>query len=188
MDRVDGTGKENEKLVVKSKLNPNTLVVESYVVSAKDSNKIGEVSDEKLVLKSKLNPKILVVESDVVGAKNFANIREVSNERLVVKSKLNPNTLVVQSDIAGAKDSTKIGEVADENGILFNKFNFFHKCIRSSITLLIMMVKILHFLRNKVNSWTMLRKSQCTRILSWALLSCRCYGKTRKKNQCLFKI
>jgi len=115
VNRVDGPRKENKKLVVKSKLNPNTLVVESDVVSAKHSNKIGEVSDDKLVLKSKLNPKTLVVESDVVGAKDTANFREVSNERLAVKSKLNPNTLMVQSDIVGAKDSTKIGEVVNEN-------------------------------------------------------------------------
>ena len=51
-----------------------------------------------------------------------------------------------------------------------------------------MMAKISHFHRNTSYPSTMLRKSQCTRILSWALLSCRCYGKTRKKNQRLFKI
>ena len=179
----------DETLVVNSKLNPNTLVVESHVEGAKDSTKLGEVTDEKLVVKSKLNQNTLVVESHVEGAKDSADIEEVTDERLVVKSKLKPNTLVVQSDIVGAKDSTEIGEVADEKGTLYNNFNFFHKCIDvSPITLLIMMVKILHFLRNKVNSSTMLRKSQCTRILSWELLSCRCYGKARKKNQCLFKV
>ena len=41
-------GKENEKLVVQSKLNPikNTMVVESDVIRAKDSTKIGEIADE----------------------------------------------------------------------------------------------------------------------------------------------
>merc|ERR1712168_1601704 len=117
MDEVDGIGKEDETLVVKSKFNQNTLVVESDVISAKDSKKIGEVPDETLVINSKLNPNSLVVESDVVGAKDSAISREVTDERLVVKSKLKPNTLVVQSDIVGAKDSTEIGEVADEKEI-----------------------------------------------------------------------
>merc|ERR1712212_1237701 len=117
MDEVDGIGKEDETLVVKSKLNQNTLVVESDVISAKDSNKIREVPDETLVVNSKLNPNSLVVESDVVGAKDSPLSREVTDERLVVKSKLKPNTLVVQSDIVGAKDSTEIGEVADEKEI-----------------------------------------------------------------------
>merc|ERR1712136_409283 len=66
-DAVDGIEKENEKLVVKSKLNPDTLVVESNVVGAKDSDNIGEVADEKLVVASKLNPDTLVVASNVVG-------------------------------------------------------------------------------------------------------------------------
>merc|ERR1711942_606350 len=109
MDEVDGIGKEGETLVVKSKLNQNTLVVESDVISEKDSADIEEVTDERLVVKSKLNPNSLVVQSDiVVGA---------TDETLVVKSKLKPNlgqTLVVQSDIVGAKDSTEFGEVADE--------------------------------------------------------------------------
>merc|ERR1712078_153232 len=94
--------------------------VESDVISEKNSNKIGEVTDERLVVKSKLNPNSLVVESDVVGAKDSAISREVTDETLVVKSKLKPNlgqTLVVQSDIVGAKDSTEIGEVADEKEI-----------------------------------------------------------------------
>ena len=46
MNRVDGPRKENEKLVVKSKLNPNTLVVQSDIAGAKDSTKIGEVINE----------------------------------------------------------------------------------------------------------------------------------------------
>ena len=129
MDDVNGIGKEDETLVVKSKLNQNTLVVESHVEGAKDSADIEEVTDERLVVKSKLNPNSLVVESDVVGAKDSAISREVTDERLVVKSKLKPNTLVVQSDIVGAKDSTEIGEVPDEKGTLYNNFNFFHKCI-----------------------------------------------------------
>merc|ERR1712212_1071852 len=37
----------DEKLVVKSKLNQNTLVVESHVEGAKDSADIEEVADEK---------------------------------------------------------------------------------------------------------------------------------------------
>jgi len=37
----------DERLVVKSKLNPDTLVVESQVVGVKDSTKMGEVADEK---------------------------------------------------------------------------------------------------------------------------------------------
>merc|ERR1711942_192977 len=112
MDEVDGIGKEDETLVVKSKLNQNTLVVESDVISEKNSNKIGEVPDERLVVKSKLNPNSLVVESDIVGAKDSAISREVTDERLVVKSKLKPNTgetLVVQSDIVvGATDETLV--------------------------------------------------------------------------------
>jgi len=105
MDEVDGIGKEDETLVVKSKLNQNTLVVESDVISEKNSNKIGEVPDETLVVNSKLNPNTLVVESHVKGAKDSADIEEVTDERLVVKSKLNPNSLVVESDVVGAKDS-----------------------------------------------------------------------------------
>merc|ERR1712078_601958 len=94
MDEVDGIGKEDETLVVNSKLNPDTLVVESHVEGAKDST--------------------------IEGAKDSADIREVTDERLVVKSKLKPNTgetLVVQSDIVVADDSTEIGEVADEKEI-----------------------------------------------------------------------
>ena len=68
MNRVDGPRKENEKLVVKSKLNPDTLVVESNVVGAQGSTKHREVADEKLVVASKLNPDTLVVASNVVGA------------------------------------------------------------------------------------------------------------------------
>merc|ERR1711872_684105 len=117
VDEVDGIGKENEKLVVKSKLNQDTLVVESKVVGAKDSAKVGEIDDQKLVVKSKLNPDTLVVQSNIVGAKDSSNIGEVADEKLVVKSKLNPDTLVVKSDIVGAKDSANIGEVAPEKEI-----------------------------------------------------------------------
>merc|ERR1712168_166505 len=117
VDEVDGLGKDTEKLVVKSKVNQNTLVVQSDVVGGKDSPNIGKVADDKLVVKSKLNPDKLVVQSDIVSAKNSANIREVADERLVVKSKLNPDTLVVESKVVGVKDSTEIGEVADEKEI-----------------------------------------------------------------------
>merc|ERR1711872_1146380 len=81
VDEVDGIGKENEKLVVKSKLNQDTLVVQSNIVGAKDSSNIGEVADDKLVVKSKLNPDTLVVKSDIVGAKDSANIGEVAPEK-----------------------------------------------------------------------------------------------------------
>merc|ERR1711872_569200 len=123
VDEVDGIGKENEKLVVKSKLNQDTLVVESKVVGAKDSAKVGEIDDEKLVVKSKLNPDTLVVQSNIVGAKDSSNIGEVADEKLVVQSKLNPDTLVVQSNIVGAKDSSNIGEVADEKLVVQSKLN-----------------------------------------------------------------
>merc|ERR1719347_1473371 len=122
VDEVDGIGKEDETLVVKSKFNQNTLVVESDVISEKNSNKIGEVPDETLVVNSKLNPNTLVVESHVKGAKDStiegakdsADIEEVTDERLVVNSKLNPNTLVVESHVKGAKDSAISREVTDE--------------------------------------------------------------------------
>jgi len=123
VDEVDGIGKENEKLVVKSKLNQDTLVVESKVVGAKDSAKVGEIDDEKLVVKSKLNPDTLVVQSNIVGAKDSSNIGEVADEKLVVQSKLNPDTLVVQSNIVGAKDSANIREVADEKLVVKSKLN-----------------------------------------------------------------
>jgi len=121
MDEVDGIGKEDETLVVKSKLNQNTLVVESDVISEKNSNKIGEVPDETLVVNSKLNPNTLVVESHVEGAKDSADIEEVTDERLVVKSKLNPNSLVVESDVVGAKDSAISREVTDERLVVKSK-------------------------------------------------------------------
>jgi len=127
MDEVDGIGKEDETLVVKSKLNQNTLVVESDVISEKNSNKIGEVPDEMLVVNSKLNPNTLVVESHVEGAKDSADIEEVTDERLVVKSKLNPNSLVVESDVVGAKDSAidchdeYCREVTDERLVVKSK-------------------------------------------------------------------
>merc|ERR1712168_1375869 len=117
-DEVDEVGEVvNGKLVVKSKLNQDTLVVQSDIVGGKDSANIGKVAGEKLVVKSKLNPDKLVVKSDIVGEKNSVNIREVPDERLVVKSKLNPDTLVVESQVVGVKDSTKMGEVADEKEI-----------------------------------------------------------------------
>merc|ERR1712168_509972 len=117
-DEVDEVGEVvNGKLVVKSKLNQDTLVVQSDIVGGKDSANIGKVAGEKLVVKSKLNPDKLVVKSDIVGEKNSVNIREVPDERLVVKSKLNPDTLVVESRVVGVKDSTKMGEVADEKEI-----------------------------------------------------------------------
>merc|ERR1711872_187347 len=75
VDAVDGIEEENEKLVVKSKLNPDTLVVESNAVGAKDSTKNGEVADEKLVVASKLNPDTLVVASNVVGPNRGNNSR-----------------------------------------------------------------------------------------------------------------
>merc|ERR1712078_12330 len=129
MDEVDGIGKEDETLVVKSKLNQNTLVVESDVISEKNSNKIGEVPDETLVVNSKLNPDTLVVESHVEGAKDStiegakdsADIEEVTDERLVVKSKLNPNSLVVESDVVGSKDSAISREVTDERLVVKSK-------------------------------------------------------------------
>jgi len=121
MDEVDGIGKEDETLVVKSKLNQNTLVVESDVISAKDSNKIGEVPDETLVVNSKLNPNTLVVESHVKGAKDSTKLEEVADEKLVVKSKLNQNTLVVESHVEGAKDSADIEEVTDERLVVKSK-------------------------------------------------------------------
>jgi len=129
MDEVDGIGKEDETLVVKSKLNQNTLVVESDVISEKNSNKIGEVPDETLVVNSKLNPNTLVVESHVEGAKDStiegakdsADIEEVTDERLVVKSKLNPNSLVVESDVVGAKDSAISREVTDGRLVVKSK-------------------------------------------------------------------
>merc|ERR1712243_490102 len=118
VDEVDEVGEVvNGKLVVKSKLNQDTLVVQSDIVGGKDSANIGKVAGEKLVVKSKLNPDKLVVKSDIVGEKNSVNIREVPDERLVVKSKLNPDTLVVESQVVGVKDSTKMGEVADEKEI-----------------------------------------------------------------------
>jgi len=118
VDEVDEVGEVvNGKLVVKSKLNQDTLVVQSDIVGGKDSANIGKVAGEKLVVKSKLNPDKLVVKSDIVGEKNSVNIREVPDERLVVKSKLNPDTLVVESQVVGVKDSTKVGEVADEKEI-----------------------------------------------------------------------
>merc|ERR1712112_713235 len=75
VDAVDGIEEENEKLVVKSKLNPDTLVVESNVVGGKDSTKNGKVADEKVVVKSKLNQNTLVVDSNVVGPKRSNNSR-----------------------------------------------------------------------------------------------------------------
>merc|ERR1712133_68770 len=101
-DAVDGIEEENEKLVVKSKLNPDTLVVESNVVGAKDSTKNGEVADEKVVVESKLNQNALEVESNVAGAKDSDNIGEVADEKLVVASKLNPDTLAGASNVVGA--------------------------------------------------------------------------------------
>merc|ERR1712198_798716 len=75
VDAVDGVEEENEKVIVKSKLNPDTLVVESNVVGAKDSDNIGEVANEKLVVASKLNPDTLVVASNVVGPNRGNNSR-----------------------------------------------------------------------------------------------------------------
>merc|ERR1712112_14898 len=82
VDEVDEVGEVvNGKLVVKSKLNQDTLVVQSDIVGGKDSANIGKVAGEKLVVKSKLNPDKLVVKSDIVGEKNSVNIREVPDER-----------------------------------------------------------------------------------------------------------
>ena len=89
MDRVDRIGKGNEKLVVKSKLNPNTLVVESDVVGAKDSANIREVADERLVVKSKLNPNTLVVQSDIVGGKDSTKIGGVAAKNGTLYNKFN---------------------------------------------------------------------------------------------------
>ena len=68
------------------------------------------------------------------------------------------------------------------------KYNIMLHKIRSSINLLIMMVKSSDFLRKSSNSSGMLWKWWCARLLSWALLSCWSFGKKRKKNHRLFKI
>merc|ERR1712198_376393 len=102
VDAVDGIEEENEKLVVKSKLNPDTLVVESDAAGKVDAVDGIEEENEKLVVKSKLNQNTLVVDSNVVGAKDSDNIGEVADEKLVVASKLNPDTLVVASNVVGA--------------------------------------------------------------------------------------
>merc|ERR1712243_411091 len=74
-------GVVNGKLVVKSKLNQDTLVVQSDIVGGKDSANIGKVAGEKLVVKSKLNPDTLVVESQVVGVKDSTKMGEVADEK-----------------------------------------------------------------------------------------------------------
>merc|ERR1711887_141253 len=80
-DSADIEEVTDERLVVKSKLNPNSLVVESDVVGAKDSAISREVTDERLVVKSKLKPNTLVVQSDIVGAKDSTEIGEVPDEK-----------------------------------------------------------------------------------------------------------
>ena len=80
-DSADIEEVTDERLVVKSKLNPNSLVVESDVVGAKDSPISREVTDERLVVKSKLKPNTLVVQSDIVGAKDSTEIGEVADEK-----------------------------------------------------------------------------------------------------------
>merc|ERR1712114_28800 len=82
VDEVDEVGEVvNGKLVVKSKLNPDKLVVKSDIVGEKNSVNIREVPDERLVVKSKLNPDTLVVESQVVGVKDSTKMGEVADEK-----------------------------------------------------------------------------------------------------------